>query len=64
MKNEKTFWEWYVETSKTAGSLVTPSSAARMVGTSRAYMDKLASTGKIQNITSIVKTEQPCHSLA
>lgn len=48
MKNEKTFWEWYVETSKTAGSLVTPSSAARMVGTSRAYMDKLASTGKIQ----------------
>ena len=48
MKNKKNFWEWYVETSKTAGSLVTPSSAARMIGTSRAYMDKLASTGKIQ----------------
>ena len=48
MKNKKNFWEWYVETSKTAGSLVTPSSAARMIGTSRAYIDKLAATLKIQ----------------
>lgn len=47
MTNKRDFWQWYVETSKTAGSLVTPSSASRMIGTSRAYIDKLASTGKI-----------------
>lgn len=48
MKPKKDFWQWYIETAKTAGALVTPSSASRMIGTSRAYIDKLVNTGKIK----------------
>lgn len=61
MKNKKDFWQWYVETSKTAGALVTPSSASRMIGTSRAYIDKLANSDKIKKFYFICEdgTELP-----
>lgn len=48
MNKEKDFWTWYTETSKTAGSLVTPSSAGKMLGTSRQYIEKLVAAGRIK----------------
>lgn len=48
MNEEKNFWEWYNETSKTAGSLVTPASAGKMLGTTRQYIEKLATAGRLK----------------
>ena len=43
------FWKWYNETSKEqGGSLVAPATAARMIGTTRQYLERLIETGKIK----------------
>lgn len=42
------FWQWYTETAEKNGSLVSASMAARMLGTSRQYVDKLVYSGKMK----------------
>lgn len=44
---EKSFWEWYNETEKVTGSLMTPASAAKMLGTTRQYIEKLVNAGRL-----------------
>lgn len=41
MSNEKNFWEWYQSTAEKEGALVTPSTAAKMLGVKRQYIEKL-----------------------
>lgn len=42
------FYQWFTETEKTAGSLVIPSHAAKMLGVSRQYMEKIVISGRIK----------------
>jgi len=43
------FWKWYNETAKEqGGSLVAPATAARMIGTTRQYLERLIESGKIK----------------
>jgi ApbE superfamily uncharacterized protein (UPF0280 family) len=43
------FWKWYNETAKEqGGSLIPPATAARMIGTTRQYLERLVESGKIK----------------
>lgn len=43
------FWKWYTETAKEqGGSLLAPATAARMIGTTRQYLERLVESGKIK----------------
>ena len=43
------FWKWYNETAKEqGGSLVAPATAAKMIGTTRQYLERLIESGKIK----------------
>lgn len=44
----KTFYDWFNKTEETAGSLVTPASAAKMIGITRQYLERLAKAGEIK----------------
>ena len=44
----KSFWEWYNETEKEAGSLITAASAAKMLGKTRQYIEKLVNNGRLK----------------
>jgi hypothetical protein len=48
MTEQKNFWEWYVEISEKEGNLVTPATAAKMLGTSRQYIEKLANAKRLK----------------
>lgn len=45
---DKTFYEWFNKTEETAGSLVTPASAAKMIGITRQYLERLTKAGEIK----------------
>lgn len=44
---DMSFWKWYTETEKIAGSLVTPTMAGKLLGTTRQYIQNLMYQGKM-----------------
>ncbi len=45
---DKNFIDWYKKTEEETGSLVTPASAAKMIGISRQYLEKIILAGRIK----------------
>lgn len=48
---EKDFWEWYNEKNKQEGGLVSKTNAARMIGTTKQYVDRLVKNKKLKSHT-------------
>lgn len=44
---EKEFWQWFNEKSKEHGTLVTPATAAKMIGVRRQYIEKIVAAGRL-----------------
>lgn len=47
MNEAQIFLEWFTEKEKTVGSLVTPATAAKMIGITPQYLDKIVNAGRL-----------------
>lgn len=44
---EKEFWQWFNEKTKEHGTLVTPATAAKMIGVKRQYIERIVAAGRL-----------------
>ena len=47
MNEAQIFLEWFTEKEKAVGSLVTPATAAKMIGITPQYLDKIVNAGRL-----------------
>ena len=47
METQNDFLEWYITKEKEIGSLVTPATAAKMIGVTQQYLDKIVIAGRL-----------------